>query len=103
MKVMIWSQKKQTIANWNPPTTLINAYTHVLESGEERKKFLPNIKAPTIMFGGDHDQFFSEEVFRETAKLIPNAQFVFFPGETHGVVMEKGKAIRTGIAAFLAT
>jgi pimeloyl-ACP methyl ester carboxylesterase len=102
MKVMIWSRRKTIVAQWNPPTTMINAYTHVLETVDDRKKYLPMIRAPTIIFGGDKDQFFTEDTFRETAQLIPNAQFKFFPNETHGVVMERNKEIKAGIAAFLA-
>lgn len=93
-----WSKMERTM---NPISTFINAYNHILETNEDRKKYLPMIQAPTLIIGGTQDQFAPEEYYRTTAELIPNAHLELFEGETHTVPVEKLFEIRKIIESFL--
>ncbi len=93
-----WPKMERTM---NPVSTFINAYNHLLETAEERKKYLPMIQSPTLIIGGTKDQFTSEEYYRTTAELIPNAHLELFEGKTHTVAVEKLFEIRNIIESFL--
>jgi pimeloyl-ACP methyl ester carboxylesterase len=102
MKMMMTLQKKKILANWNPASTVIIGYSDVLRTFDTLKNYLPQIKAPTLIFGAGRDQFFSTEAYEETAKLIPNAKLKFFPEETHMILIERNKDIKKAIKEFLA-
>lgn len=56
---------------------------------------LGRIQAPTLIFGGDKDLFFSEQTYRETAAGIPNSKLVIFKGGRHAVYEEHmGEIVR---------
>jgi pimeloyl-ACP methyl ester carboxylesterase len=101
MKMMMKSQGKKMLANWNPPSTIIIGYSDALRTYDTLKDYLPKIKAPTLIFGADHDQFFDADKYEETAKLIPNAKLIMFPGETHMILIERNKDIKKAIGDFL--
>ena len=44
---------------------------------------LHEITAPTLVVGGDKDHFYSAELFRQTADLIPGARLILYPGRGH--------------------
>ena len=44
---------------------------------------LAEIEAPTLVVGGDQDGFYSPELFRDTAALIPNGRLILYPGKGH--------------------
>jgi pimeloyl-ACP methyl ester carboxylesterase len=76
--------------NFNPPSTLVTAYTAAfINLTAEIKAMLPKIQAPTYIFGGTKDICFSEQDFRETAELIPNGHAVIFENAGHLVAVEK--------------
>jgi len=45
---------------------------------------LKTIKAPTVIAGGQYEQFIKFEQFQELAHLIPNAKLVIIPNVSHG-------------------
>ncbi len=44
---------------------------------------LGDIEAPTLVIAGDRDGFYTPELFRETAALIPNGRLILYPGKDH--------------------
>ncbi|WP_166785782.1 MULTISPECIES: alpha/beta hydrolase [Cryobacterium] len=44
---------------------------------------LREIEAPTLVVGGDQDGFYTPELFRDTAALIPNGRLILYPGQGH--------------------
>ncbi len=101
MKMRTWKNwpKKERIMN--PISTFINGYQHLVDTAEDRKKYLPKIQAPTLIIGGTEDQFASQKFYETTAELIPNAHLELFEGETHTVVIEKILSVRKIIRGFL--
>ena len=53
------------------------------EMAFDSRPVLPRIEAPVLLACGDRDQFFSPEVIRETADLIPDSRIVWYPGKAH--------------------
>ena len=54
-----------------------------------------------MVIGGTKDQFASEEYYRKTAELIPNAHLELFEGKTHTVPVERLFEIKKIIKNFL--
>jgi pimeloyl-ACP methyl ester carboxylesterase len=54
---------------------------------------LPPVEAPTLVVAGANDRFYSEELFRQTAGLVPGARLVLVPGKGHLTVMQDKRAI----------
>ncbi|TFD45033.1 alpha/beta hydrolase [Cryobacterium sp. TMT1-2-1] len=44
---------------------------------------LHEISAPTLVIGGERDAFYSEQLFTQTAALIPNSQLLLYEGQSH--------------------
>jgi pimeloyl-ACP methyl ester carboxylesterase len=61
---------------------------------------LHRIAAPTLLVAGDRDQFYSPELFRETAERIPNARLSLYQDKGHAGVLTHRPAIRE-VVAFL--
>ena len=100
-RFMTWRKKHAIEEDNNPPSTFINAYEHIRRNKGENRRFLPLIQAPSLVIGGDRDQFFSKEIFEETAALIPNGKLELFAGEGHYVILERIREIRRILSAFI--
>jgi pimeloyl-ACP methyl ester carboxylesterase len=59
---------------------------------------LPEIRARTLVAGGDRDPFYPVSLFRETAEGIPNARLAVYPGVGHPA---SGAQFRRDVLAFL--
>ncbi|MBN1629075.1 MAG: alpha/beta fold hydrolase [Thermoleophilia bacterium] len=59
---------------------------------------LAEISAPTLVIAGDEDPFYTEELFRETARGIPGAKLVLYPGMGHPA---QGKPFGREVRQFL--
>ncbi|WP_067838226.1 alpha/beta fold hydrolase [Nocardia lijiangensis] len=44
---------------------------------------LGEITAPTLVVGGEHDEFYSTATFRRTADGIPDSRLIIYPGASH--------------------
>lgn len=62
------------------------------------KDRLVEIKAPTLVAGGEQDPFYSPDLFRQTAEGIPNARLALYPGVGHPA---SGKQFERDVLAFL--
>ena len=99
--VITMTKRKSFTREVNPSSTFINAYNQIIKTNGEIKKYLPMIKAPTLVIGGDSDQFFSEELFLETAGLIPNGRAEIYENQGHYVIIEKMKPVKKVLFDFL--
>ncbi|MEM2968989.1 MAG: alpha/beta hydrolase [Candidatus Bathyarchaeia archaeon] len=80
----------------NPSDLLVEAKA---ETAHNSKNRLAEIKAPTLVIGGDKDYYCPVERLRETAAGIPNAKLVLYKGKGHMNTM--GKKFDEDISAFL--
>jgi 3-oxoadipate enol-lactonase len=62
---------------------------------------LSNIKAPTLIMGGDADQLNSVKRLRELADRIPGAELEIYPGLGHGFIVEAREEVVKRIQVFL--
>jgi pimeloyl-ACP methyl ester carboxylesterase len=83
VKLAMAFMKKKLYEKRNPASTLVNAYTALLNANLEPEKLLPGIVAPTIVIGGTRDRVFSEALYRQTASLVPNGTLHLFEGAGH--------------------
>ncbi|WP_308248559.1 alpha/beta hydrolase [Nocardia sp. MH4] len=61
---------------------------------------LADITAPTLVVGGDRDEYYSVETFRRTADGIPDARLVVYPDTSHlGAI--KHERFAADVTAFL--
>jgi pimeloyl-ACP methyl ester carboxylesterase len=73
-----------------PLTTMINAYSDLIDRIGSSEELLRNIRVPTYILGGDQDRFFARECYEQTAALIPNAKLTLLHGG-HMSPIEKHK------------
>jgi pimeloyl-ACP methyl ester carboxylesterase len=55
---------------------------------------LHRITAPTLLVAGGRDQYYSPELFRQTAERIPNGRLRLYPDKGHAGVLTHRPAIR---------
>jgi pimeloyl-ACP methyl ester carboxylesterase len=68
------------------------------EDKHDFKDRLAEIRAPTLVVGGDDDPFYAERLFRETAEGIPNARLILYQGMGHPA---SGKQFSRDVLTFL--
>ena len=100
VKFLTWIQKNKVNPDQNPLSTFLHAYKHMIATFSDRKKYLSRIQAPTLVIGASKDRFFSEEIYRETAELIPDGKVVIFHAG-HMLPIEKTGKVRQAISDFL--
>jgi pimeloyl-ACP methyl ester carboxylesterase len=61
---------------------------------------LHRITAPTLLVAGGRDQYYSPELFRQTAERIPNGRLRLYPDKGHAGVLTH-KPVTREIVAFL--
>ena len=52
-------------------------------SAFDGREVLPSIEVPVLLVGGDRDRSVSEEIYRETAGLIPDCTLRIYAGKDH--------------------
>ncbi|MGY1742905.1 MULTISPECIES: alpha/beta fold hydrolase [unclassified Blastococcus] len=65
----------------------------------DSRAVLPRITAPVLLICGDRDQFFTREVVRETAELIPDCRLTWYPGAGH-VRAASSRQVARDVLAF---
>jgi len=85
----------------NSPSTLVNAYTHIVKHNFDLKKYIHSIQPDTLIIGGTKDQFSSMQLYKELADAIENSILVLFNNATHTVPAEKLIKTKKLIADFL--
>jgi TAP-like protein len=61
---------------------------------------LGEIRAPTLVIGGERDPGYSRELFEETARGIPDARLFIYEGRGHGGTVTDRRFARD-VTAFL--
>lgn len=59
------------------------------------------IEAPTLVIGGSHDHFFTEDTLRETARLIDDSKLALLGGTGHAAYEERKRDWDATVTAFL--
>jgi pimeloyl-ACP methyl ester carboxylesterase len=54
---------------------------------------LPTVRAPTLLVGGGRDRFYDQELFEETARLIPGCVLEMHPQRGHITVLSDPRAV----------
>ena len=68
------------------------------EDKHDFKERLAEIKAPTLVIGGEEDSFYP---IRETAAGIPNAELILYEGFGHNAMSANKRQFQEDILAFL--
>jgi len=87
---LLWSTPE------NPSDLVVEGKAEMAHNSKNR---LAEIKAPTLVIGGDKDYFCPVERLRETAAGIPNAKLIIYEGKGHMGAM--GKKFDEDVLAFL--
>jgi pimeloyl-ACP methyl ester carboxylesterase len=58
------------------------------------------VRAPTLLVGGARDRFYDQDLYRETADLIPGSSLLLVPGRGHVSVVGDART-RARVAQFL--
>ncbi|MHA1583779.1 MAG: alpha/beta fold hydrolase [Promethearchaeota archaeon] len=101
ISILTWKNRKKEYLLYNSPESFVNAYTQMISANLTRKKYLPRIDAPTLVLGGTDDPFFSEEIYRETAELIPNGELESFKDGGHYIAVERMKKVKSKMMEFI--
>ncbi len=60
------------------------------EAACDAREVLADITVPVLLVGGDQDPYFPQEIYQETARLIPDCTLRLYQGKGHeGVLSEK--------------
>lgn len=68
---------------------------------EDLRRFMPSIKAPTLLIWGEDDTATPMEQARTMARLIPSAGLVSFPGAGHYSFLDKPGQFASVLTSFL--
>jgi pimeloyl-ACP methyl ester carboxylesterase len=79
----------------NPSDLLVEGKAELMHNSKNR---LAEIKAPTLVIGGDRDYYCPVERLRETAAGIPDSRLVIYEGKGHMIM---GKQFDEDVLAFL--
>ncbi|MBN8941950.1 MAG: alpha/beta hydrolase [Rhizobiales bacterium] len=102
VRLVLWLARNKLAAKLNPPATIIRSLSAALnEDVAQGPGWLAAIRAPTLILGGDADQFFDVAAMRETATAIPAAKLELIAGETHMLPLERPKPVAAAITRFL--
>jgi pimeloyl-ACP methyl ester carboxylesterase len=63
------------------PTDLL--ITIAAEDTFDTTASLNRITTPTLVIGGARDRFYSADLFRHTARAVPGARLILYPGKGH--------------------
>lgn len=85
----------------NNGTTLVHAYEHMLANNDQTKNILKDIRAKTLVIGASQDLLFTEEVYRQTAKLIPNGMVAILNGFGHMAPLFRARRCRRLISEYI--
>jgi pimeloyl-ACP methyl ester carboxylesterase len=79
----------------------VDAVTAILRLNEHLgyEEFLPNVKAPTLLYCGDKDYYYPSA--RRCAEIMPNAGFVSLPGVDHGGGFDRVELVLPHVLKFL--
>jgi pimeloyl-ACP methyl ester carboxylesterase len=82
---------------WDPSDLIV---TVEAEDGFDASNRLGEIRAPTLVIGGERDPGYSRELFEETTRGIPDARLFIYEGRGHGGTVTDRRFARD-IIAFL--
>jgi pimeloyl-ACP methyl ester carboxylesterase len=102
VRLKLWKDSSNLGAEFKDPKIILKSYRSLFSADFARNaEFARRIAAPTLVIGGTADQFFSTQVFDETADMIPGGRVKLFDGETHMLPVERSGDVAQVIETFL--
>ena len=83
--------------NWDPSDMIVTVEAEDAFDASDR---LGEIRAPTLVIGGERDPCYSRELFAETTRGIPDARLFIYEGRGHGGTVTDRRFARD-VTAFL--
>ena len=83
--------------NWDPSDMIATVEAEDAFDASER---LEQIRAPTLVIGGERDASYSRALFAETTRGIPDARLLIYEGRAHGGTVTDRRFARD-VTAFL--
>lgn len=84
-----------------PPTHVVYLQNRYGLASWDGSELLRAIKVPSMVILGQRDNLFSDESYKEVARLIPGAEQVVIPVSAHQVMVERPDAVNRAIVRFL--
>jgi pimeloyl-ACP methyl ester carboxylesterase len=78
---------------WFSESGLQDMATTIEAEDEFDLAHLPSVRAPTLLVGGGRDRFYDEELFEQTARLIPGCVLEMHPKRGHITVLSDPRAV----------
>jgi pimeloyl-ACP methyl ester carboxylesterase len=103
MHTAILVRGRRLTVGFRPALDLLQAYRMFSPDSDWNADVAARISAPTLIIGGERDQFFGREQFVDTARRIEGARAVIFPRETHMLPIERTRTVARTIADWRAT
>jgi pimeloyl-ACP methyl ester carboxylesterase len=101
LRVRLWARRRRLGETMNDPRIIIRGLRAILDPRLDDTTRLARVTARTLVIGGSRDQFFGDGMLERTAAAVADASLVLFPGETHMVPIERGRAVAARLGAFL--
>jgi pimeloyl-ACP methyl ester carboxylesterase len=76
--------------------------TYEAVAGDDGRRLLPEVTAPTLIVAGERDAFTPRAVSEEMVRSLPNARLEIYEGATHYVPIEYPGRLSTDLRAFFA-
>lgn len=102
LRCKLWKEGNRIAAGFRDPAAILETYRQLF--GPEfanNAAYAQRITCPTLLIGGNADQFFDRLAIEETAALILNAQLRLFENETHMLPIERSAEVAAAIKAFV--
>ena len=93
---LLWLAAPLAVGRGWDPSDLIA--TIEAEDAFDLKDRLGEIRAPTLVIGGERDRAYSRELFVETAERIPDGRLIIYEGRGHGGTFTARRFVRDVIA-----
>jgi long-chain acyl-CoA synthetase len=105
-KIVTWVRSILPYVGYNaakmyPPAHVIYLQNRNALTGWDGHDYFCAITVPTLVILGQRDTLFSEESYREVAKLIPAAEQVVIQVSAHQVMVERPDAVNRAIERFI--
>jgi non-heme chloroperoxidase len=88
--------------NWSMQSGLKNSYECVQSLGEsDFTEDLKRFDIPTLLIHGEDDQVIPVGNTTKSARILPNAKDIYYPGAPHGITATHQEQINADLLAFL--
>ena len=88
---------------WSMAAGLLNAYESIAAFSEtDFRADLAKFDVPTLFIHGDDDQVVPIDISaRKSAKIVPDAEEIYYPGAPHGLMSTHGDQLNADLLKFI--